>query len=105
MKRLRVQSSRNTYPVVVGRGAWRELGKLRNHYSSTFILTEKAIWKHWGPAFREDSALGVPEARILVVPGGEMSKSMMEAERLAGLLLKLGADRRSLLVLFGGGVV
>jgi 3-dehydroquinate synthase len=55
--------------------------------------------------FLDETGLSDLAPRILFTAGGEKSKSMAEAERLAGLLLKHRADRRSLLVLFGGGVV
>jgi 3-dehydroquinate synthase len=55
--------------------------------------------------FLDEAGLSGLAPRILFTTGGEKSKSMVEAERLAGLLLRHRADRRSLLVLFGGGVV
>jgi 3-dehydroquinate synthase len=105
MYRFRVKTGKGSYPVVVGRGAWRDLRKLLPAYSSVFVLTEKAIWNGWGKAFQDQTGLSPFSPKVMFIPGGEKSKSMAEAERVAGLLLKLGADRRSLLVLFGGGVV
>ncbi|HEV2379525.1 MAG TPA: 3-dehydroquinate synthase [Terriglobia bacterium] len=105
MHRFRVKTDRGSYPVVVGRGAWQDLQKLLPRYSSVFVLTEKAIWNRWGEAFQDETGLSTFAAKVLFIPGGEKSKSMAEAERTAGMLLTLGADRRSLLVLLGGGVV
>lgn len=104
MQRLQVTAQRLDYPVVVGRGAWREIRNLRpDRYSSIFILTEGPIWSRWGGLFRRES--GLERARVIRVPGGERSKSLAQAERVAAQLLHYGADRRSLLVLFGGGVI
>jgi len=104
MHRFQVTAEKSAYPVVVGRGAWRELREFASHgYSSTFILTEKRIWNRWADDFCRES--GQESARLVFIPSGEKSKSLAQAERVAGSLLKQGADRRSLLILFGGGVV
>ena len=47
----------------------------------------------------------VSRARPLFVPPGEKSKSLGMVEEVAAELLEQGADRRALLVAFGGGVV
>jgi len=104
MRRFRVRTEKGDYPAVVGCGAWGELrGLVDRGYSSIFVLTEKRIWNRWAEEFGRES--GLQAARVVLVPSGEKSKSLAEAERVAGTLLKQGADRRSLLVLFGGGVV
>ncbi|HUI42657.1 MAG TPA: 3-dehydroquinate synthase [Terriglobia bacterium] len=108
MRRFVVTAERSRYPVVVGRGAWRELRKLvARGYSSVFILTERVIWRRWGETFSLEAGLeGAPGApQVITIPGGERSKSLAQAERVADALAKRGADRRSLLVLFGGGVI
>jgi 3-dehydroquinate synthase len=104
MQRLQVRAERLDYPVVVGRGAWRQIRSLSpDGYSSTFIVTEGVIWSRWRELFRRES--GLEKARVLLVPSGERSKSLVQVERLASQLLRYGADRRSLLILFGGGVI
>ncbi|HXJ94800.1 MAG TPA: 3-dehydroquinate synthase family protein [Terriglobia bacterium] len=104
MQRFDVKADKTAYPVVVGCGAWKELRELVSRgYTSTFILTERRIWSRWAKDFSRDS--GLESARVVFIPSGEKSKSLAQAERVAGSLLKQGADRRSLLVLFGGGVV
>jgi len=102
MKRLRVKSSGNEYDVVVGAGAWRALRHLEG-YTSTFVLTEAGLWQRWGNKFARD--WGRASLPPIVVPAGESSKSLAMAGRVASELLERGADRRSLLVALGGGVV
>jgi 3-dehydroquinate synthase len=104
MQRLRVSSAKTNYEVIVGRGAWRELRKFpQDSYTSTFVLTERGLWQRWGKAFCRESRLR--KARTLLLPTGETSKSLKMVERVAAQLLDGGADRRSLLIAFGGGVV
>lgn len=104
MQTFRIKSRDFTYPVVIGEGAWRKLRSTAlERYTSIFVLTERAIWKKWSKLFLEESGLiGAP---VLFVPSGESSKSLRMLGMLAGELLKRRADRRSCLVLFGGGVV
>lgn len=102
MRRLQVKSSTGEYSVMVGRGAWRALERLKG-YSSVFVLTEPDLWTKWGRKFARDS--GWARVQPILVPSGEGSKSLAMAGRVASDLLDRGADRRSLLVALGGGVV
>lgn len=104
MQKFKVRSKDFEYQVVVGRGAWRVLRRFPlRRYSSVFVLTERELWRRWGPSFRHASGLG--SVRPILVPPGERSKSLSMVERLASRLLLSGADRHSLLLLLGGGVI
>lgn len=104
MQQLRVKSRNFDYQVVAGRGAWSAFQHSPHRdYSSIFVLTERSLWKLWGAKFLKASGLKAP--REIFVPSGEKSKSFAMAERVAAALLKKSADRRSLLIAFGGGVV
>jgi len=104
MRRLRVESRDFDYHVVAGRGAWSAFQRFPHRgYSSIFVLTERALWKRWGTNFLKSSQLIAPTE--IFVPSGENSKSIRMAEQVAARLLKKRADRRSLLIAFGGGVV
>jgi len=69
-----------------------------------FVLTSPEIWALWGAKF-----LGAfPRDRqptALFLPAGERYKRLAQVERLAGELAVAGADRSSLLIAFGGGIV
>jgi 3-dehydroquinate synthase len=104
MQRFRVRAGRGDYEVVVGRGAWRAFRAFpRARYSSVVVLTEPFLWRRWGREFSR--AAGLAGARVIRVPAGEGSKSLATVERVARGLVEAGADRRSLLVAFGGGVI
>jgi len=102
MRKLHVTSKDFAYDVVIGAGVWRELRRLRR-YSSVFVLTERRLWKRWGKRFGWES--GLADFAPLFVPTGERSKSLRMVEQVARQLGEGGADRRSLLVALGGGVV
>jgi len=104
MEKLQVQAGSFSYAVVVGRGAWRALRELDlGKYSSIFVLTEEGLWKRWGKEFARAS--GLKQYATITVPSGETSKSLRRVERVASALLARGADRRSLLIAFGGGMI
>lgn len=69
-----------------------------------FILSSPEIWGLWGKQFLS----AFPPAQqpaVLFLPAGETHKRMSEVERLSTELASAGADRSSLLVAFGGGIV
>mgnify|MGYP001294805507 CR=1 FL=1 len=104
MQRLNVKSKAGDYEVIVGRGAWKTMGSFpADPYSSIFVLTEERIWKHWRRKFLGDTRL--KRQQTLFVLPGEKSKELPVLARLASELLDCGADRGSLLILLGGGVV
>jgi 3-dehydroquinate synthase len=104
MRRLRVKSRDFDYYAVAGRGAWSAFQRFPHRsYSSIFVLTERSLWKRWGTNFLKASQLISPQE--IFVPSGENSKSIRMAEQVAATLLKKSADRHSLLIAFGGGVV
>lgn len=104
MRRFHVVSKSENYEVVVGRGAWRALRQFPvGQYSSVLVLTEKPLWNRWGKLFFREA--GLEKVRVVFVQPGEGSKSIQCVERVALQLLEHRADRHSLLIAFGGGVV
>src|ERR1700728_1024740 len=67
-----------------------------------FVVTSPEIWKLHG----ERLASGFPFAPVLLsVPAGEQHKRLATVERLAEEMAQHGADRDSILLAFGGGVI
>lgn len=97
------ESERLGYPVELGRDLWSELPSRLSfgRRSSCFVLTDENVLVAWGERFRD----WVPEEALLVVPAGEASKSLEVATDLWRRLAAQGADRHSLLVAIGGGMV
>lgn len=98
-----VRTPGSEYPCVVSRGA---LGQLRDFVpqraGKLFIVTERAIWDLHGARLTAD--LDRPH-ETLFFPGGEERKRMAEVEALAEQMVEGGADRTSVVVAFGGGIV
>ncbi len=67
-----------------------------------FVLSSPPVWSLWGALFA--AAFPTPP-HVLFLPPGEQWKRLSEVERLLEELAGAGADRSSLLLAFGGGIV
>lgn len=110
VKRIRVQLEHNPYDVKVGRGLLRQAGReilraLSSHTSRVFVVTSPNVRRHWGGALETSLLETGLEHEVLEMDDGEPHKRLETVERLAEQLVAAGADRKSLLVAFGGGVV
>ena len=68
-----------------------------------FLLSDTNVWKLWGRKLARSLQQRRP-AVILISPG-ERYKRLVTVEKITDLLAEHGAERSSLLVVFGGGVV
>jgi 3-dehydroquinate synthase len=69
-----------------------------------FVLTSPQIWSLWASQF----SASLPKDQtptILFLPAGEQHKRLASVERLAAELSAADADRSSLLIALGGGIV
>jgi len=69
---------------------------------SFYIISDSTVFRHQGR--RLQSALG-SRSHPFLVPPGETSKSLRQWHKIQDFLVRSGADRRSVLLAFGGGVV
>jgi 3-dehydroquinate synthase len=106
-----VRTASVTYEVEIGAGLLASVGKrvdalLAGGISAgkqrVFVVTSPEIWRLWGERLSE--GFDVP-LTLLNVPPGEEHKRLATVERLAEELAGLGADRDSVLVALGGGVI
>jgi 3-dehydroquinate synthase len=71
-----------------------------------FVITSPDIWALWSKPFLASFSKGNKEIpTVLFLPSGESHKRMSSVESLAQQLATAGADRDSLLLAFGGGVL
>jgi 3-dehydroquinate synthase len=104
MPRYSVATPQRTYTAVVERGAIARLPEfLPAKCGRIFIVTERAVWDLHGDRVR--NALGDLSFDTLFFAGGEEHKRMSHVEQLAVRMAELGADRSSLAIAFGGGIV
>ncbi len=97
------------YQVHVGSGLLASLGRrtralTRGCSPRLFVVTSPEIWKIWSTQF----LASFPEGQLpqpLFLPAGESHKRLVAVERLAEQLARARADRDTLLIAFGGGIV
>src|ERR1700747_290662 len=107
IKRILVQSAAGCYAVVCGAGALRhaarEIAKL-GKFSSVQIVSSRKVWRAIGKIVKR--GFGVKNAHHMhLINDEESAKNLHTVELLARDLIKAGADRGSILIAVGGGVV
>ena len=98
-----------TYDITVGRGLIetlhpRLLALAAGRPFRPVLITSPKIWKLWS----KQVCSSFPEAQsptVLFLPPGEQHKRLSSIESLAEQLAEAGADRDTLLIAFGGGVI
>ena len=95
-----------SYPVFIETGLLLRCGQIlreRTAGRKVFILSDNTVWKLWGNKLLE--GLRPIQPQVIRIPAGELYKRMATVEKIAAQLAAQGAERSSLLVAFGGGVV
>jgi 3-dehydroquinate synthase len=87
------------------RGAGAALHRVIAPDTRVFVLTAPPIRKHWAGALRKSLSKAGYFVDVVVIPDGERAKNLTQLEKLAEAMLKQGADRGSVLIALGGGVV
>jgi 3-dehydroquinate synthase len=104
MPSFRVETPQHTYAAVVERGVIASTAQyLPPNAGKVFVVSDEAIWEHQGA--RVARALASVDNEVLFLPGGEDQKRLAPLEVLADRMVELGADRTSVIVAFGGGIV
>ncbi len=106
-KRIQVQSSAGPYSILCGAGALRhaarEIAEL-GHFSSTHLVSSPRVWRAVGKNVAR--GLGVKNPRAVhLIDDAESVKNLRTVEALCRTLIGSGADRKSLLIAVGGGVI
>ena len=69
------------------------------------MVTVPPVRKRWGSKFLKSLTSAGFEPQVIMMPDGEPSKRLATVESMAEKLAKLGADRKSVIIALGGGVV
>jgi len=108
-KSISVVTASGKYQVILASGLLGELHpqlvKLtKPKRLRSFVVTSPKIWRLWSAEFLRSFP---PDQRpvVLTIPAGEQHKTLATVEKLGEQLAGAGADRDSLLIAFGGGVV
>ena len=81
------------------------LAELLPQASKLFVVTVPPVRRRWGAKLLSSLTAAGFKPKVLQMPDGELSKKLANIETMAERLLRLGADRKAVLIAFGGGVV
>ena len=87
------------------RSAGVYVNELMPNVQRYFILTVPAIRKLYGKYLATSFEVPGVEHHFVEMPDGERRKNLSTIELIGSKLVKLGADRNSIVIAFGGGVV
>ena len=97
-----------SYRISIGQGNLPTAGRILLELRPTthvVVITDSNVDPLYAQALAGSIGAAGPRVDRLVVPAGESSKSVTEASRLWRELLQCGADRSTVIVAAGGGVV
>jgi 3-dehydroquinate synthase len=106
-KIIRVRSAAGEYAVLCGAGILREaapeIAKL-GEFSSVHVLTSPKVWRAAGKAVKSIVSRDAWK-NVHLFDDAETKKNIRTVELLCRKLTRAGADRKSLIIAVGGGVV
>jgi len=108
LETVNVHLGERSYPIEIGQGTFGNAAQTVAHYCPTWhaiVLTDEHVEQPHAIAVAGNLADGGLEVDLIVVPAGEISKSVDTLAALWDKCLALGADRKSIVVCVGGGVI
>jgi 3-dehydroquinate synthase len=109
LTRIPVKTPSRSYEVLVERGLLHSAAAALSDTVSpdwrVFVVTQAPVRKPWGDILRKSFSQAGRKVEIVEMPDGERSKALSQLEKLASKLVSRGADRRSVILALGGGVV
>jgi 3-dehydroquinate synthase len=100
---FRVRTAQRAYDAVVERGVLNHIASfIPDTTRNVFVVTTRDVWDLFGMRFEASTQRRL---HVLFFPGGEVNKRLCSVEVLAEEMLASGADRSSLVIGFGGGIV
>ena len=97
------------YEAVIESGLVERVGahlrELLDRRERVFVVTVPPVKRKWGKKLMASLAEAGIAAKVLEMADGEPAKKLATIEALAQKLAQAGADRNSVLLAFGGGVV
>ena len=81
------------------------LNELLPNASRVFVITVAPVRKRWGGKFLSSLKTTGFDPQVIMMPDGEPAKRLETVEAMAEKLAKMRADRKSVIIALGGGVV
>ncbi len=104
MPNYQVETPQRRYAAIVERGVIGQAAQyIPPKTGKVFVVTTEDVWRHAGAQLA--SGLAGVSYEVLHLPGGEDQKRLVHVEQLAERMVQLGADRSSMVIAYGGGIV
>ena len=106
-KQVRVKLGERSYNIVIGRGLLQQAAtffKTAKLSQRGVIITDTTVAPLYAARLANALEAGGFTVTVVVIPAGELSKSLRQANRLLEKMPGLGLDRHSFVVGLGGGV-
>ena len=107
MKRIRVKSAAGPYSILSGAGVIRRAGQeiaVLGRFSSVHVVSSPKVWRAVGKTVQSGLRPSKGSA-IHLFDDAESAKNLRSVEQITRSLCRAGADRKSLVIAVGGGVV
>ena len=107
MKRILVKSSAGPYSILSGAGVTRRAAqeiKGLGQFSSLHVVSSPKVWRAVGKSVQRGLRLS-KGGSIHLFDDAEAAKNLRSVEEITRSLCRAGADRKSLVIAVGGGVV
>jgi len=109
MIRIPIDTKSAHYEAVIDPGSLARAGAflrlLVGDIAPVFVVTVAPVRRRWGKVLLKSLVTAGFAPKLIEMPDGERHKRLATVELLAEKLIKLGADRKALIIAFGGGVV
>jgi len=109
LNRIHIPTRTKSYDVLIEPGLLssaaaviRETVPKARHF---VVVTSEPIRRHWGQPLLDSFATDAARVDVIEMRDGERHKNLSSVERLSEQLVELKADRNTVLIALGGGVV
>jgi 3-dehydroquinate synthase len=106
MRTLEVALADRAYPIHIGAGALDRIGATVAALSrQAVIISNASVAAHWLAPVRSSLAAADVDHEILLIPDGEAHKNWTTLQDVLTRLLEIRAERSTVMIALGGGVV
>jgi 3-dehydroquinate synthase len=104
---LEVGLGHRSYPIRIGSGTINRAGDVLAHEGArrAVIVTNETVAAHWLAPLRASLDAMDVRSDVVTIPEGEAHKNFATLETVITRLLELRAERRTMVVALGGGIV
>jgi len=107
--RIPIKTESRNYEAIIEHGVLARSGQLLaktlNGLPPAFVITVPPVRRRWGKVLSRSLETAGFSPKFIDMRDGETHKRLSTIDQLAENMVRLGADRKALVIAFGGGVV